>query len=391
LEKGFVKIFPPAYTALSPEEKSFPIKNLKALVGSRLEFRLQSNRPLKEGLVEIIRSPAEIQSVVMQPGAENEVIASIEALESARLRFSLVDQEGHRSQESWDFALTVTHDLPPDIQITNPPGDSFVALDFKVDAVIEAGDDYGLKSVRIFQARNEVWAEPRVLHYPKPPLHAREGMSFDFATMELVSGDTLSFFAEAIDNAPEPHVTRSKVITLKVITPEEYNAFLRERMDMADIQAKYTDLIRQLREFAQEQKKIGEQSEAVRRQLENATDEKSRAPLQQKLDGLLASQNELNQQLNKLADTMENFVRDKPVYDIESELEQTLHEQAEKIRESTAANEASSKAVAQRSSPSEGGRQLDEKMLSDFKEASDEQLEQLGGVNKEADKQLAAP
>jgi hypothetical protein len=391
LEKAFVKISPPAYTGLAPDEKPLQMKSLKALAGSRLEFRLQSNRPLKAGMIEVIKSPEQIQSVPMSPSGENEVLGAIEASDSVRLRFSIVDLDGHASQEAWELALTVTHDLPPDIQITNPAGDSFVAMDFKIDAVIEASDDYGVKTVRILQSRNENWADPLVTEYPKPPLHAREGLVFDLAKMEVASGDTISFFAEAIDNAPEPHIVRSRVITLKVITPEEYNEFLRQQMDMEDIQAKYTDLIKQLRELAQEQKKLGEQSDAVRQQLENARDDTARAALQQKLDGLLAKQNELNQQLNKLADTMDNFVREKPVYDIESELQQTLQEQAQNIRESTAANDADSKQIAWRSSPPEGARQLDGKMLSDFKAASDQQLKQLGETAEEAQKEIVEP
>ncbi|MDB6154209.1 MAG: hypothetical protein JWL90_2662 [Chthoniobacteraceae bacterium] len=391
LEKAFVRMTPPAYTGLAPDEKPLQMKSLKALAGSRLEFRLQSNRPLKQGLIEVIKSPEQIQTAQMNPSGENEVTGLIEALDSARLRFSLIDLDGHASQETWELTLTVTHDLPPEVQITNPAGDSFVAMDFKIDAIIEANDDYGVKTVRIFQARNEKWADPQVIDYPKPPLHARESLVFDLAKMELVSGDTISFFAEAIDNAPEPHVARSRTVTLTVITPEEYNAFLRERMDMEDIQAKYTDLIKQLRELAQEQKKLGEQSDAVRQQLENAKDDSARAALQKKLDGLIAKQNELNQQLNKLADTMENFVREKPVYDIEAELQQTLQEQARNIRESTAANEDDSTQIAQRSSPPQGARQLDEKMLSDFKAASDAQLKQLGETAEETQKEIVEP
>jgi hypothetical protein len=52
--------------------------------------------------------------------------------------------------------LQVTFDLGPEVQITTPRADAFVAMDFKADAVIEAQDDYGVRTMRIHQATNGV-------------------------------------------------------------------------------------------------------------------------------------------------------------------------------------------------------------------------------------------
>jgi hypothetical protein len=38
-------------------------------------------------------------------------------------------------------------------------------MDFKVEALIEANDDYGIKTLRIHQAKNGVYGEPRVINY----------------------------------------------------------------------------------------------------------------------------------------------------------------------------------------------------------------------------------
>ena len=53
LERAFVQITPPAYTGLKGEEKPFLFKGVQALEGSDVRFRLQSNRPLRDGRLDV--------------------------------------------------------------------------------------------------------------------------------------------------------------------------------------------------------------------------------------------------------------------------------------------------------------------------------------------------
>ena len=387
LDQAFVKIAPPAYTGLKTEERPLPLKSLKALAGTELTFRLRSNRPLSEGRIALTRAPGEVEVVAMTPTAENEVSGAITAKDSGRLAFTLVDRDGHASQETWECELQVTFDLGPDVQITTPPGDSFVAMDFKVDAVIEAQDDYGVRTVRIHQARNGVYGEPLVKQNDAIVRNVRETLPLDLKTMELNSGDTITLYAEAIDTAPDPHIARSKPVTLTVITVEEYNDFLRERTDLGDIEAKYSDLLNRLHELAEQQRAMSQQAEALRKQLEQAPGDAA----QKKFDELLAKQNELNAKLNKMAEEMDKFVRDQPLYDLEKELQEMLSAKADEIRESTKSNDASAKDLAQRSTTPQGDRKLDAPMAGEFKQASDAQLAKLDGVEKDAREQAEQP
>lgn len=409
LEKAWVKITPPAYTELAATEKPFEFKTVKALEGSVVEFRFASNRPLASGQI-AVTTDGPAQAVAMTPGEEKQVVGRLEARQPARLKFSIVDRDGNPSQETWEAALTVTHDLPPDVQVTNPPNDSFVAMDFKAEPAIEANDDYGLKTLRIQTAHNGTFGEPKVINYDHITLHAREIVTFDFKTMGLQSGDTVSLFAEAIDNAPEPHLARSKTVTFTVISTEEYNNFLRERTDISDIEAKYTKLVNDMRDLIEQQKKLGEEITALQQQLAAAKSDAEKAAAQKKLDDLLAQQKALNAKLNQLADKMENFVRDEPLYDIEAELKNTLAEKAQEIRDSTQANAEDLKKVAPpsdgqqqpQSSPPDGqpangqpspsGQQTpSQKMLKDFKQASDDQLARLGATEQETENEVLQP
>jgi hypothetical protein len=389
LEHAWVTIAPPAYTGLPPREQPLQFKNLKALQGSTLTFRLQSNRPLAEGGVDLETAPGEVQHRTLTASAEHEVSGSITALHSGRLKFSVLDVEGHPSIETWELALTVTHDLPPEVEVRNPDGDSFVAMDFKVEPVVEASDDYGVKTLRIHLARNGKYDEPRVVTLDPPAIHARDSFTLNLREMDLASGDTLSYFAEAIDNAPEPHLARSKTVTLTVITTEEYNDFLREQTDLGDIEAKYSKLLNEFHDAVERQKELGKEIEALKQQAATEPDEKTRAAQQQQLDAQLARQAAINQQLDRLAETMENFVRDQPLYDIEVELKTVLQQKAQEIRESTKLNEETRGQIAQQSAGSQSAPSPE--ALGDFKKASDEQLARLGVAEQEVQEQIAAP
>jgi len=412
LEKAWVKITAPAYTGLGSAERIFDFKTVKALEGSTIEFRFASNRPLASGHI-TVTTDTRVEPVTMAPSEEKQVVGKIEAKKPAQLKFSLLDRDGYPSQETWEASLTVTHDLPPEVQVTNPPNDSFVSMDFKAEPAIEASDDYGLKTLRIHTARNGAFGEPKVISYDHITLHARESVPLDFKTMNLKSGDTVSLFAEAIDNAPEPHLVRSKTVTFTVISAEEYNEFLRERADLGDIEAKYAKLVGEMHDLIEQQKKLGEEISALKQQLAAAKTDAEKAAAQKKLDELVAEQQALNQKLNKLADTMENFVRDQPVYDVEAELKDTLAEKAQEIRDSTAKNAEDLKKMSpqaspdgqqqqqqqqqgaqngQQSKPSSAGQQApSQKTLDDFKQASDDQLQRLGETEQETEEEVLKP
>jgi hypothetical protein len=217
--------------------------------------------------------------------------------------------------------------------------------------------------------------------------NARETLNLDLKTMDLKSGDTITLFAEAVDTSPEEHMGRSKSVILTVITVEEYNQFLRERTDLDDLSNKYSDLLNQFHDLVEQQRAISEQSEALQKQLAQAPNEAA----QKKFDELVARQNEVNTQLNKLAERMDTFVRDQPLYDIEAELKETLRAKASEIRESTKENDAATQTAASRTTNSQGQRQLNQPIVSDFESASDQQLAKLGGAENQAREEMIQP
>jgi hypothetical protein len=388
LEAAFVQITPPAYTGLKAEEKPYAFKGVQALEGSEVRFRLRSNRPLRDGRLALTSGELPPQEVRLKPGADHEVAGAFVAAESGRLRFSLNDLAGLPSQADWEGALTVTHDLPPEIAIVEPAHDAFVALDLKFQAQIEASDDYGLRSVRIHRGVNGVYPAPKVIAYEGMARNHHETLDCDSAEMGVKAGDVISIFAEALDTAPQKHLARSQTVRLSVISVEDYNNYLREQTDLGDTEGKYAALTDELQELIDKQKKLGNLAEQLAGEAAKAKPA-DRDEVASRLRALLERQNELNEKLNQQAARMEHFVRDNPLYDVERDLQESLRQQAGQVRQSTAENEAAARELAQRSASSGGGRQDSSDMASDFKKASDKQVARLGGGQEKAAKDVA--
>lgn len=386
VEKVFVRTTPPAYTGLKSEEVPYNFKSLQALEGTELKFRLQSNRPLRDGTLEVTAGDQPPQKLPLKRSTEKEVSGSFVAADSGRMRFTIKDVDGLPSQAECEGGLTVTHDLPPEIHLANPESDCFVAMDFKLEALIDASDDYGLRNVRFFRALNGVYSAPKVFAYTNIVRSSHETSDFDFATLGVQPGDVISLFAEAIDTAPQPHLARSQTVRLSIISVEDYNNFMREQTDIADAAEKYAELNQDLQNLIDQQKQMSDEIDKLQKSLADM-DEKKRADQAQQLDTLVAKQSELNRKLERQAERMENFVRENPLYDVEKDLQNDLREQAQSIRQSTKTNDDATLDVAQRSSQS-GSRKLSPDVLQDFKKASDAQLAQLGGVHEQNEKEV---
>ena len=387
LEKVFVRVAPPEYTGIKPEEKPYAFKSMQALEGGEIRFRLQSNRPLREGMLELTSGDQPPQHIALKKSGDNEVSGSFLATESGRMRFSVTDIAGLPSQGDYEGALTVTHDLPPEVHLANPAQDSLVAMDFHLQAQIEASDDYGLREVRLQRGLNGVFSSPSIYLYTNIVLDSRETSDINFAQLGIQPGDQITLFAEALDNAPQPHLAHSQTVRLQVISVEDYNNYLREQNDIADAEEKYAELNDDLQALIEQQKQLGEDAQKLKDQVAKAG---ARLPesLPLQLDKLTAQQNELNQKLNQQAGRMETFVRENPLYDVENDLQQELRQQAQAIRQSTRTNDAAVRDLAQRSSPPGGGRRLSPDLLDALKRASDEQLARLGGVHEENEKEI---
>lgn len=390
LEGSRLRIDPPAYTKQKSRESEIPLGEgalpaLRALAGSTLTFTLNSNRPLGLGAAAFQGSAAPAEKAVLQPGsgeADHTATVSFTAKESGRLTFDLRDRGGLQADRELAAALTVTHDLPPQIEIAEPAQDGFIVDTFEAGFAVRISDDLGVLTTRLHSGMNGEWNEPKAVAAPDDPPQ-REGLEMlrvHPVAMGAKPGDVLTFFGEVIDIRPEPQMARTRTLTLEVISEEEYNELLRLETEIGDLQEKYASLHDELDQLVHEQRKLAETAEEA---AEAAAQEGQSDPAKQ--EKLATQQDDLNQRLVKLAEKMETTGRDQPLYDLERSLQEVLTREAGVIRESVTQNEqdaatgASPQEIAQagheqadRLGPaSEEGREAIEQALADAQKMQD--------------------
>ncbi len=367
-DHAVIAIAPPEYTGLREKSAPFTFNGATALKGSKVTVTLGSNRPLKEGRVQLTTASGKPQDIDLKVAdavkKPNEVSGSFVADASGRMVFGIKDVDGIPSNDAKASALTVTHDLPPTAAITQPPRDGFVVEGYAMSARVTASDDYGLKSVRVHVLRFDEAQKPVARAYEKITLNDTVELPLtEMFTQPLKAGDEISFFAEVIDTHPSPpHLTRTEIRRLAVISKQDYNDFLRAEHTIADLEKKYDDLFEQFRELLEEQKKLADAAA----ELDKKPGDKEQREKQKQ------EQAKLNEKLKKAAEAMEKFVSDAPLYDVEQDFADMLKEQAEKVRESVAQNEQDMK---------EG----DAKKMAD---AAKEHHERMAGAQEQTEQQI---
>lgn len=385
-----VRIEPPAYTGLPTREIPYRFTALQVLEGTRVVFRVASNRPLGMGSLMFECEEEETTSTPLAPLAEGPpgtAVAAFDAMKSGRFTFTIVDVEGNAASETPTASLTITRDLAPAIAITVPEQDAMIVEGLEMPVIVDATDDYGLRSVRLHIGLNDKFqlVEPSTFEDPDTRRH-RLNHPLDLAKLGARAGDRIVLFAEAVDTRPEPQLTRSTTRRMIVITEDQYNDHLREQADVAMIAGKYEDLLDRFERQVAEQRRIEEKLAELRKKAAEGGDKEE---IMSEFAKAYADQKRLNEDLANTAEDMENFGRENPVYDFEKELHDKLREQANKIRESVKQQQADSdKAIEKGPPPPESP---DQEMLEEMEMAAREQRERLGGESERANEEVREP
>jgi len=126
--------------------------------------------------------------------------------------------------------LRLAPDSAPEVSIPVPGADTMAPLGLTVPLVIDAHDDHGLASVTIVSRRisrlgleDPERREPVVV-----PTGAPERVMVPFLlgleSRALLPGDTVRYYAVAVDNAPRPRTGRSREYVLRLPTVAEMRA-----------------------------------------------------------------------------------------------------------------------------------------------------------------------
>ena len=382
ISESEVEILLPDYTRSKPRQLPYHYKTLQTLRDSQLTFSITSNRPLSAGEIKVTSSGGEVSAIAMQPDPEEPetVRGSMMARDSARLDFSVTDIAGIDSEEELSGGLVVTRDLAPTVRITEPYSDSFIVINHQFDAAFEATDDYGVDRLRLHRALNSIYSPPRTFALEGRPKRKVQVVPFDLPGLGVEPGDVISFYAEAVDNAPEPQMARTETRHLLVISEEDYNDQMRERSDLSMIEEKFNSLEEDFEKLIEEQERIADKLDQLSNEETNS--ETSEEQQRKETGKLLEEQSQLNEKITGHAKRMEDFSREKPLYDMERSLQRKLDERSEELRESARENEEvtqNSCETCRGGSPGDGGGNSGSETSPQQSENGSNQSAQAGG------------
>ena len=219
----------PAYLGMENEPVPTGGDTLLLPVGTKLETRGDVTAPLESAAwangesVESLRVSASRFEGLFTP------------TRSGEYTLALVTRTGSAvAGDSVRLPIRLVPDSTPVVEIPLPGVDTLAPLSLKLPVVIDAHDDHSITRVTLESRRVSRLGLPdsaRRDSIPLPADHPDRAMltyTLDLNRRGLLPGDTVRYFASAIDNAPRGHVGRSRVFTLRLPTLSEVRAAQRQ-------------------------------------------------------------------------------------------------------------------------------------------------------------------
>ena len=184
----------PAYMGLVPRNISGSGGEISAPVGTVVELRTRSDRPVAQAglLVNAERAPLLVEH-------ERDLSGSLVVRKSGTYAVAFYGRTGRELARGPDVPITAEPDAPPKVSLLLPASDLEVDAGGEVVLRWEATDDYGLTSLALVYQKPG-GAETRV------PLSLDTGRRslgtwrWALAGLKLSPGDRVSYFLEAVDN-----------------------------------------------------------------------------------------------------------------------------------------------------------------------------------------------
>ena len=297
----------PSYLGLENEPLPTGGDTLILPVGTRLDTRGETTAPLARAAWQVGEQVESLQVTATR------FEGSFAPSRSGEYRLALVTASGAAlAGDSVRLPIRLIPDSAPSVEIPVPGADTLAPLSLKVQLIIDVRDDHGvtavgLQSRRISRlglvdsARRESVPLP-----PERPDRAILSFTLDLNRRGLLPGDTVRYFATAIDNAPRGHTGRSREFLLRLPTMSEVRAAQRQataalagQLDSITDESKRVE--RQTDDLAQERTRSGQSGEKNSESL----------PFQeaQRAQAVAKSQEELVRQAEELSQSLEALRR----------------------------------------------------------------------------------
>jgi len=357
----------PEYTGWPPQTHRLDGRGLRALAGTELTLTVRSNLPLRSGTLLLTpetddkaKEPLAPVTIALAPmAADPKAVSGTFPIErSGRFELKLTSESGSESVDSMSGPVTAIADRLPSVSIVSPASYVAVVENWKVPVRIEALDDVGVASVRLYRGVNG-WGPTAVelpLDRPRPQA-ARAEAIFDLPALGARAGDVISYYASAYDNHPSGKQFRdSEIHVIEVISESEYQQFARQQYQMDEMIEELQAVREQLDRLEKERGELLEKLAAAREKLESSPD--ASPEVQKEMEQLEKQLDQYAQGAEKLAEKLKERVEQLKLYEIEEPYLDTLNKMSEQLQQQSRNAQEASQALAQsREKPADAAAQ----------------------------------
>ena len=224
----------PAHTGLPPDEYRGDPPPLRLPSGSRLTLEGRASRPLARVTLEDSTGATAIELRVEGSGFQGAWTPRADGVYS----WSFRDDDGAPAEiQPGPLVVTLVPDSAPHVAIPLPGRDTILPLNLRQPLILEATDDYGLRRLELVAYRVTAFGErhERVtqgLHLGGTRAALAHPL-LDLRSWGLLPGDTVRYYARAIDNAPSGQAASTREYVLRMPAAAEMRRAAEQRLEDA--------------------------------------------------------------------------------------------------------------------------------------------------------------
>ncbi len=301
-----VRLVYPQYTGKPPEMLQEDIGDFSALVGTRAEYSLRSNKRLLKAWI----SFGDTSNVKMETsGTEAHGFFVVRHTSDYSLR--LLDYDSLGNRDPIFYTAKAVSDQYPTCEITIPGKDVALNRDMILPLRISIGDDYGFTKLLLqYKLISSKYIPPektyRSIEIPIPSKTAGEeeiSYVWDLSSRHLVPEDVISYHATVFDNdmVDGPKATSSAEYTLRLPSLEE--VFATADSEHSGLIKKTEDALNSSDELKQQFDRISEEMKTATKQLSWEQQKKMDNTLQ-RYDSLQKKVEGIKEQIEKMTQNM---------------------------------------------------------------------------------------
>ncbi len=240
------KLTYPSYTNLGARNIDEQTTEISALIGSRLDFSLLSNKDIKDAKIYFIKTNLNIINNESPQEKTNQikddtVLISMKSFgnrssggftinKSGTFHFEIADIDGQKSTNPIKYNVVALTDEYPRIEMIDPLTDVQIGESALLPVRLNVSDDYGITNLKLYYKLLESRYSPPDIKYSSlfiPLLSNQTSMEvpylWDLKKIDISPGDIYEFYFEVADNdrVKGPKTARTKSLLVRLPSIEE--------------------------------------------------------------------------------------------------------------------------------------------------------------------------